>query len=349
MKLNIDKDKTTNPVYKLFFIKSNLDTVTERTPWRNSTSCNSFTFINAINKRADDICNKLVEVFSIEEKVVFQEKFKMAISGDGQELKRIAVLHSSSLAALLMFYLVSKKNPLKCNIDGEDYNFTDSFFEVKTRVKKDHFSNMDVVLVGKKENKDVIFFLECKFSEYLNTGMCNGISLETYEEIYKKLGLLPDTGRITDLTFEKGVKNGTECLQIKQEGNACYCNGIKQMISHFIGVSDFAQKGQEAMDPRQNEFEFYSKLPKLWETGADVLLGEVLFSFDDTDNEVDKRDKNGKNKLEKYRKIYSDLAKVLKEHSCSNRMKVLPEILTYQELLKNYKLDTKVKQFYQLP
>ena len=130
--------------------------------------------------------NKLREVFDIKSDS-FKKKFEMAISGDGQEVKRISTLHSSSLAALLLLYSVSESKQLECFLNEKKYTFTDSFFEVKTNVKDSHFSNMDVVLVGKNsEGRDVIFFLESKFSEYFNTGMCDNISLDAYEKEYEE-------------------------------------------------------------------------------------------------------------------------------------------------------------------
>ena len=160
-------EETTNPIYTEFFSKSKL----EAKVWRNQPSKNSFCFINPevkYNEREGVVLKKLKEVFGIDSNT-FDTKFRQAISGDGQEVKRISTLHSSSLAALLLLYSVSE-DELKCTLDGENYTFNDCFFEVKTNVKDSHFSNMDVVLVGKdSEGIDVIFFLESKFSEYLNT------------------------------------------------------------------------------------------------------------------------------------------------------------------------------------
>ena len=72
---------------------------------------------------------------------------------------------------------------------------------------------------------------------------------------------------------------------------------------------------------------------------AKIILGEVLFAFDD---KVDK----GKTKFSRYSSIYRDLALKLKKKS--SRLHILPEVLTYQELLKDFKIDSKVKDFYQL-
>ena len=335
MKLQ-EMKKCNNPIYKEFFAKSNLEAEVEKTIWRGAPSENSFCFINPkvkYKERKDRVLNKLIEIFDINS-CSFKKKFEMAISGDGQEIKRISTLHSSSLAALLLLYSVSKNNPLKCVLEGKNYEFDDCFFEVKTNVKDDHFSNMDVVLIGKNsDGKNVIFFLESKFNEYLNTGMCNNISIDAYKDKYAELGLIGDA--IQGLLFGEGMgKDNNPCMQIKSN-TPLYCGGIKQMISHYIGVTNFVEKGEKALDPRQKSN--FDKLVKLRSEGANIILGEVLFDFGD---------KISNGKFDNYSSVYMKLANKLKGHT--SKLYVLPEILTYQELLKDFELDKKVKDFYQL-
>ena len=332
--------KTSNLIYNEFFSRSNVKTKVENTIWRGQLSENSFCFVNPkvkYKEREGVVLNKLKEVFDIKSDS-FKKKFEMAISGDGQEVKRISTLHSSSLAALLLLYSVSKDKPLECVLNGKKYTFTDSYFEVKTNVKDSHFSNMDVVLVGKNsEGQNVIFFLESKFSEYFNTGICNDISLDAYQKEYTKLGLVNEA--ISGVHFVEGTGNNNEpCLQIKSD-TPQYCGGIKQMISHYIGVSNFIEEGKSALDSNQEEMPFFNKLDELRYKGAEILLGEVLFDFSD---KVSK----GKTKLANYSSIYKKLATILNGHT--SKLYVLPEILTYQELLKGFELDKIVKDFYQL-
>ncbi|MBP5562070.1 MAG: hypothetical protein J6X70_09810 [Muribaculaceae bacterium] len=339
MKLK-DTEMSNNPIYGEFFSNSNLETTVEMTKWCGKYSKNSFCFINPkvkYKEREGVVLNKLREVFDIKSDS-FKKKFEMAISGDGQEVKRISTLHSSSLAALLLLYSVSESKQLECFLNEKKYTFTDSFFEVKTNVKDSHFSNMDVVLVGKNsEGRDVIFFLESKFSEYFNTGMCDNISLDAYEKEYEELGLREDNA-IQGLYFKRIGKDNKECLQIKSN-TPLYCDGIKQMISHYIGVSNFIEQGKNALDPNQEEKPFFDKLDELRNKGAEILLGEVLFDFG---NKVSK----GKTKLKNYFDIYKALATILNAHT--SKLCVLPEVLTYQKLLEGFELDKKVKDFYQL-
>lgn len=336
-----------NPIYSVFFANSDFEAKTEKTVWRGQPSKNSLCFINPKVKykgETHNVCSKLEEVFNIEEKTLFEQKFEMAISGDGQEVKRIGVLHSSSLAALLMFYSINKERPLSCFLsDKKHYSFTESYYEVKTNVKDSHYSNMDVVLVGTNDsNEKVILFLECKFSEYLTTGMCNDISLDAYEGKYHELGLLRENA-IKDLNIvkDKGT-DGVDCLQIKSNKQH-YCHGIKQMISHFIGVTNFTEKGNSAFDIKQTNQCFVSTLTKLLHEGARVLLGEVLFEFND---KVDKGDKEGNSKFNNYKCLYEQLSYILNSHS--DRVFVLPQVHTYKELLKDFPLEPSIKKFYQL-
>ena len=71
--------------------------------------------------------------------------------------------------------------------------------------------------------------------------------------------------------------------------------------------------------------------------GANIILGEVLFDFGD---------KISNGKFDNYSSVYMELSNKLKGHT--SKLYVLPEILTYQELLKDFELDKKVKDFYQL-
>ena len=128
----------------------------------------------------------LINIFNIKDSTLFEEKYKMAVGGSGNEGDKITTLHSSSLCALLHFYNVEKhaltlEFKTKNNKNGEikrRVRFTKSVFEFKSPVI-DNPSNMDVVLIGKDEtsNEDVVLFLESKFAEYyLSAGTtCRGI------------------------------------------------------------------------------------------------------------------------------------------------------------------------------
>ena len=268
------------------------------------------------------LCNR----FGIIDRDLFEKKYNQAVSGDGQEWKRITTLHSSSLLALLCFYSVSEEHPL----EYKGYRFTESFFEVKTPVMGTHNSNMDVVLRGKNmlTGKHVTLFLESKFSEYLNSGKYDGINAEVYRETYSKLGLLGDRPVITPLIFQEEDGNG---ITITSEKRGYYCGGIKQMISHYIGVSHYRNDGASATTEKQS-FKRHDN--------EEVILSEILYELP---REVDTYDKFGK-----YADTYRQLAAVI--NSKQDKFRMADEVLTYQELLGDGKFiqEDTIRKFYSL-
>lgn len=280
------------------------------TRWRGNDSLTSLS-IECSDKPQDP--KDLIEIFGLNESL-FRCGFKQAISGDGQEGKRIRTLHSSALLSLLCFYGISKNNPLQLNIDNRKITFSSSEFEVKNEVCTNHLSNIDVVLSGEDENRrKVKLFLESKFSEYLNRGKYTGISDEVYGSTYKQL----------ENTFQKmGLVYNNGTLGSAEGYTRHYAGGIKQMISHFIGLKNEVEKGT------------YSDVD-------DIYLGEILYVFPDS---VDKNHE----KLNDYTNIYGKLAEGLNELA-ESKFKVIEKCYTYQNLFKGYEhLDEKVKIFYSL-
>ena len=314
-------DNTKNLVYWEFFANSEIPSAFEKTEWHGKASDNSFSFV--VEKH--DKCKSLIEIFGIKNEELFREKYNQAINGDGNEKKRINVLHSSSLAALLFFYGIDENHPLKLEIEGDDYTFDRSFFEVKTVVKGTHQSNMDVVLEGKNvQGESVALFLECKFSEYLNSGKYAGISAEVYKQAYTDLGLFKPSTLEPIMAKENNGK-----LELMTSKPYHYCAGIKQMISHYMGVRNYAERGDDALVEKS---QFEGKHPDV------ILLGEILFKFDE---KVDPKGKYGI-----YAEDYRKLAKTINEKNTVKKLRMLNEILCYQDI-ENSALDVRVKRFYQ--
>ncbi len=257
----------------------------------------------------------------------FNDKYQEAISGDGQEARRIRTLHSSSLISLLCFYGISKTKPLHLDFEGRHVVFTESTFEVKNPVGTDmeghtHESNVDVVLTGKDiaTHKTVILFLESKFSEYLNWGCYSGISHSVYGTVYSQLTKGKYLERM-GLKYKDDPDNkGYHGLFSVKGRTQHYAGGIKQMVSHYLGVRNAAEK------------ESYRD--------CDIYLGTILYQFPDT------IDTDGK-KFNDYNKIYSILANGLNALSKS-KVRVLNQCLTYHDVFKTYELDDSVRSFYSL-
>ena len=107
------------------------------------------------------------------------------------------------------------------------------------------------------------------------------------------------------------------------------------MISHYMGVSNYAEKGEEALEENS---------PLKGKTADEILLGEILFQFDP---EVDK---NGRCDI--YAEDYKKLAERINENNNENpNFRMLKDVLFYQNLGLKYlhNLEEKVKLFYKLP
>ena len=279
---------------------------------------NSCAFADLKNPTEENIKSIIKETFGITSNC-FGKKFHEAISGDGQELQKIAVLHSSSLIALLCFYRVNEQ-PLTMTIDGIECTFTKSYLECKNEIENNpHPSNIDVVLTGKNaKNESVILFLESKFSEYLTGGKKDEIKGYVYDEIYEAIGQLDNLK----------IQKENDMWSISSNSNTQhYCDGIKQMISHYLGVTNGFKKGHWGLSDTFNCADYQK-----------VYLGEILFHFDD---DID----NGK--YDDYNALYRQLSSKLNAISKDNKLTVLPNVLSYQEIFSNsLLLDDKVKDFY---
>ncbi len=273
-----------------------------------------------------DLGQDLACIFGLDWKV-FADKYLQATSGYGQEARRIRTLHSSSLLCLLCFYGISEKRPLNLNLEGCQITFTSSQFEVKNPVGtdetgKEHNSNMDVVLYGKdsQNGKKVILFLESKFSEYLTWGKYSGISNHVYRKIYAQLnhnGVLERMG----LKYEENPDNRAYSDLASIKGNTLhYAGGIKQMVSHFLGVKNVAA-GKKYKD-------------------YDIYLGEILFRFPGSIEDA-------QGKFNDYDGLYKTLAEGLNQLS-EDKFKVLDQCLTYQDVFKEYDIEESVRLFYSL-
>jgi hypothetical protein len=265
----------------------------------------------------------------------FQHKYEQAVSGNGQEEQKINRLHSSALLSLLAFYSVSKENPITFELNGKEVVFTNVEFEHKNGVGKDekgmgHNSNMDIMLYDGDTLDSIknVLFLESKFSEYLTLGQKKDISNTVYGDIYRMLFNQPSVDK---LVCER-QDSGYFLLKTNEKGNH-YCEGIKQMISHYMGVLNFVQ-AQKCLN---------------------VYLGCILFDFKD-DTIDTKVEGAGISHLEDYRRVYSYLCKKLAELSGDfakpENLHILNECLTYQDVFQMEQnrnvLDKNVKTFYSL-
>lgn len=331
-------DPKRRKIYECMWGSDAFDFPIEKTMSRGSASNNSYTFTNASAVDRDLCGNRLSELFGIKHRNLFKEKFAQSCSGSGQELRRIATLHSSSLCALLFFYNVSKENPYIMEIEGEEYIFTYSCLEYQnTVIKGKNPSNIDVVLVGtdRRSGKPAVFFLESKFSEY-------------YKEQAKRLEIaaayLKNNYGKTVYRGSSLAKMGLYMIEPDENENfilcsekACYLEGIKQMISHYIGIRNLCDS-----PGCKEDIISHAVL-----AGAKILLGEILFTKGIGQLPIG----NGEECFASYRKKYLVLADILNEQlkkdGISDKFTVLSDILSYSLFQdKEFIQEPEVKRFY---
>lgn len=313
-----DMKNSTNPLYCSFFQQVNwLDGLVVK----NSESESSYRFQEQDEdkegtKKAKDVpLNTINRVFDIK---IDKSLYDQSISGDGREYRRITTLHSSSLAALLFFHSVSKEKPIRIG----EYDFNEIRFEQKTTVQDSHKSNMDVVLLNK--DTKTVMFLECKFSEYLSSGKYSHVS-PIYKETYKALGLFEGLGDM--MKAQEMPDNEQGEIELIQSKNYQYCAGIKQMVSHYMGIRNFIEGGF-----RDIELGFVPEK---------ILLAEILFALPET---VDTKNRRGK-----YEEAYKLLAERINKNAESlDNFEILPTSLTYQDVFCGYDLPQRIKEFYRL-
>lgn len=334
---NMSKKK--RALYECMWGSDTFDFPVEKTKHMGSVSNNSYTF-SGTSLTDENICrNRLAELFGIKNHELFKKKFSQSISGDGQEMKNIARLHSSSLCALLFFYNVSEENPYILEINGTKYIFTHSCFEYKNTVIQGHEpSNIDVVLIGKESYSDTptVLFLESKFSEYYESPAkkSNNISSAYLENNYGK-ALYAKTS-LDKMGFYIKEYDGHKNFSLCSE-EICYLEGIKQMISHYIGIRNLCDSPNNKNDV----------VAKAVSNGAKILLGEILFTKGIGQLHIGRNNECFKSYRDKYIILANELNNQLKKDGLDGKFTVLSDILSYSQFQdNNYILEPQIKRFY---
>ena len=225
-------------------------------------------------------------------------------------------IKSSSLCALLCFYNISPKGR-HIKIGGIEY--TKSYFEVKNQVFNNP-SNMDVVLAN--DDGDILF-VECKFSEYLNTSPIEISSAYEDNEI---------SGTIYRQAANIIYKNSEGLYESK----GTYVGGLKQIISHYVGLLNFKGKGQDYMSGYEQDDRIKNEIHK--GSFKNISFIEVVYNL---------QDEKIMPLFNSYHSKSKDLIDILdKQKTGISFLKPT----TYQSVFRENKtvLDKKVKEFYQL-
>lgn len=289
---------------------------------------------------------RFIERFNIEsDRDKFEKAFQITTTGVGNEATKINSVISSSLLPLLVFYrLFENTDPqrhLIIKLDGNDYVFTKAFFEVRNKVVG-YPSCIDVVL---QATDGSLLFLESKFTEYLDSKSNKKTFGSSYYPLYDKIRGSLSKGEIE-------VSKDSLGSLILESADELYIEGIKQSISHLIGL---ARGPQDVTDgPYDNEYlqdykKAFNKAPKLF-------YGTILFNPTTILPEAEQAFIDYCELFEKT--IGTDSNIILKEIEtwCKkgdvSKVNVLKQPLTYQTLLlenSKYKddLPSKIVQFYQ--
>ena len=303
----------------------------------------------AIEGDSDCAASVIAEAFHIKgkNKEAFDKAYTMITSGTGaeggkndQDTPKILRLNSSSLLTLLCFFAVSKENPLTI----DEIVYTRAFFEIQNDVfvksnERYKPSNIDVVLVSEDEKK--ILFLESKFTEFFEHGKTDELS-ERYFDFYTELN-----PKVEDYGFEfSHEEHNLYCGEKTYE----YLNGIKQLLSHLIGMTT---------GPKDEQFSH--EYAELYEKAEVLELATILFSSEDKD-------------IDKYSKLYSKVFDInhvvrikevlsevfvekvqdgfLPKSAKFDNITVRSNALTYQQVFKeqnqSFSLPDKVRAFYKL-
>lgn len=292
------------------------------------------------------ISSLYAERFDIKENLEqFEKAFQIVTSGVGNEAAKINSLISSSLLSLLIFHKLFENESdeilLKLNLNGKKYTFNKALFEVRNRVIG-YPSCVDIVLKG---TDGTLLFLESKFTEYIDD--------INYSETYG-VGYCPLYADIRDCLDNAGltVETSEKALILRSTCSKRYIEGIKQSVSHLIGL---VRGPQNVVDGPYDESyleeykTLYKQAPKLIYVtilfDSSRILPEAGDAYTDYVNLYENTiGRNGD-------KIVSEIKK--RFDPCSTSViEVLPTPITYQELLNqniSYKenLSDKILNFYQ--
>lgn len=282
----------------------------------------------------------------------FCKSFHDVTNGEGQEKFKIYTLHSSSLLGLLCFYKVGTSGlTVTLPFGGKDitFQFTEVVFEKTNPVfsKSNGKSSIDIALYGEANGEKVALYLESKFTEYLHRGgNLTSDKKSQYKPFYDVL-----QKSLKDIEYSNINNDGNEDgkLHLNGKEKEHYCEGIKQMVSHFVGAlhtDDWEERGIKK-----------------------IYLATILFDFSkygfgseeiDDYNEQYGQLSNGLNELKS--KIENNKSGFFEE-KVKNRLPIrdgVPsniiisdKVFTYQDFFSKsacsgYELDPLVKDFYQL-
>jgi hypothetical protein len=258
----------------------------------------------------------------------FAEHYERQVTGTGNESSKIDSIESSSRLALLCFCSV-EDSPITIDIPNfGSFCASQCFFEAKNRVITLP-SNIDILLVDKAQGETRLLYLESKYTEYIRDAEKDVQIGKSYFNKYENL-----MNSLSEVVDHKDSK-----IKTNEAVKHTYQYGLKQMISHFIGVV----QGPAAEDKN------FVEIKKLWDEADQIYLGTILYKFDENDSTD--TTPNDNSYFSCYSKLHKKLAVALNAYAKdkAKRIKVIEKPLTYQDIFSGDNLKaipSKVAKFY---
>ena len=274
---------------------------------------------------------------SYKNKKAFNAAFQAVTEGVGKEITKINSVVSSALLPLLVFYKLyvpKDGQSIALNTGGDTIEFTRAFFEVRNKVIG-HPSCVDVALISRDEK--TILFLESKLTEMFEDTTTEKEYGSSYKKLYKQTGIR-NALKSQGITIAENATN-----LILQSVRPQYIEGIKQSISHLIGLV----KGPQ---DTQDQSEYISA----YHSAERLIYAPILF---DSTQILNHQADEYTNYYSLYSKVIGDHGKAIlddiqfwAEKSSGKKIIIEHTPLTYQQLAKDNPdwLDSKVKAFYEL-
>ncbi len=301
-------------------------------------SCADSAIASAYDKKYafNDVCAKNInEAFGT---AIKEDQYGYVVNGNGNEKDKINKAYSSSLQSLLFFSAVNAKNPITIN----KIDYTQALFEFKNRVIKSP-SCIDVVLID-KDYKNFVF-IESKLTEIPRDSNEDGTPVigrsyfnDSCSAGYKKaLDLAQSDLNGIGIFIEDATETSKHLRRVHKikDYKYVYSYGIKQILSHLIGISNFKYNRKDSTEGRLSE-ELDCKDIK-------ITYMELYNAFPKIGNkEIETKIDNFKEHCNAVRTLI-----MRKEPKVVNNFLVM----SYQDLYKNrgdYKISDKVVSFYHL-
>lgn len=280
------------------------------------------------NTSGADMSELFASLFAIKDTVRFNEAFKIAVDGVGKERGKINSVASSALLPLLVFHPLFSRtgNDNRPSITIGNKEYDRAFFEVRNRVVR-RASCVDVVL--QSVDKKTLLFLESKLTEFIGGTTRKATYGKGYIRLYSDhriKGALKE-GNIEASITERGVELSTP--------DKTYIEGIKQSVSHLIGIV----KGPATVKSDDNYPSWYqSEYRSAYGHATEFIYGTIIYDPYSIGVGMEEYDAY----MELHKRIFSnslEFMAAVNEYFGTNckPLTVLDTPITYQQILSDNK------------